>query len=295
MAQNGNPAGLSWSSPSMPGVAPASVPSSQRCTKVSAAYRLPACGCPAASRRSRSSPASASASAKRPWSPAHMIRHMAATRRCSGWRTVAARPGEAVGQVPGRVVGAHHEQRVDADPAALEHQVLVAGLLADADHLGADVEVLVQVVGAVQGQHPGAAAPTPAPPARRAGGRWPRPRRPAPCARRGGRRRGGRAPGGPAPAPGPGCRHREAAPAPPPAACGPGGWTGRGRQAARRSRGRPGSTGRCGRGREPAPPPPGGGRSRAMNSPARSWASARSSLSSQASSRAAVPPSPAPP
>ena len=61
-----------------------------------------------------------------------MIRHMAASRRWSGWRTVAARSGEPVGQVAGGVVGAHHEQRVDAGPRPLQHQVGVAGLLADA-------------------------------------------------------------------------------------------------------------------------------------------------------------------
>ena len=83
-----------------------------------------------------------------------MVRHIAAMRRWSGWRTVAASWVKRVGQVPGRVVGAHHEQRVDAGPGALQHQVGVAGLLADADDLGADVQVLVDVVGPVERQHP---------------------------------------------------------------------------------------------------------------------------------------------
>ena len=50
-------------------------------------------------------------------------------------------------------MGADDEQGVDPRPSPLEHQVGVAGLLADADDLGADVEVVVDVVGPVERQH----------------------------------------------------------------------------------------------------------------------------------------------
>ena len=126
----------------------------------------------------------------------------ATSRRGAGGRgggPSSARLGEPVGQVSGRVVGARPRTAGGCGPgppAAPGRGRRSARRCAMTS--APDVEVLVDVVGPVEGQAPRHQHRGQRPPGRRAAGPSPRPRRPWPGARRGGRRRAGRGPAGPA-------------------------------------------------------------------------------------------------
>ena len=90
----------------MAGVAPGRVPWSQRWTKVSAAWMLPACGCPAASSRSRSSAAPGLGLGEPALQPGPQDPPHGGQPQVVGVADRGGQVGEPVGEGPGRVVGA---------------------------------------------------------------------------------------------------------------------------------------------------------------------------------------------